>query len=111
MNPSPTRHLFVALLAINIVLAPTAHIAFMPMPAGKGDAAIAQSELTSGGRRLLGCLNHRHGAQCAMFCFVALAVAEPEIEAPPGAPAFEVAVAAAATQSDITPTARDPPRA
>ncbi len=111
MNTSPTRHLFVALLAINIVFAPTAHIAFMPMPAGKGGLAIAGSQLTGSEPRWSGCQNHRHGAQCAMFCFVALAVAEPEIEAPPGAPAFEVAVAAAATQSDITPTARGPPRA
>jgi hypothetical protein len=105
----PVRRLLVVFLAILLVIAPVVHIAFMPV--GKGSAVLAAERLASGDSGWSRCVNHRHGAQCAMSCYAGVIVAAPAIIAPTPAAAVEVVAAHAAPQSEVVPTARGPPRA
>ncbi len=97
------------LLAVALMSGAVAHVALSTV--GTGEPAVEAQSLPHLHKTLTSCIDHRHGAQCAMYCLYAIVVAIPAMPAAAPPPGVEIIPVFAVPQAEIVPSVRGPPLA
>lgn len=97
------------LLAVVLINGAVAHVALPTVDTG--EPAVEALSLPHLHETLTSCIDHNHGAQCALYSLYAIVVAIPAMPVAASPPGVEIIPVFAAHQAEIVPSARGPPLA
>lgn len=97
------------LLAVALINGAVAHVALPTVDTG--EPAVEALSLPHLHETLTSCIDHNHGAQCALYSLYAIVVAIPAMPVAASPPGVEIIPVFAAHQAEIVPSARGPPLA